>query len=99
MRRSAGRETDSIGAGPQMMRANRTLFVTRGPDLMTTESKLERLYSLSELAAAGYANRSTLFRMVKDQRIPAVMVGRNIRVRESDLDHVVKPVEPSRQRP
>lgn len=60
----------------------------------TSKPTLERLYSLPELQAAGYADRTTLFRMVKAGDIPAVIVGRRgIRIRESDLHLLVKPVE------
>lgn len=59
---------------------------------MTTESTLERLYDLRELQEAGYGDRSTLTKLIKSEGIPAVRIGRKIKVRESDLPRFFAPV-------
>ncbi|ALN14338.1 helix-turn-helix domain-containing protein [Acidipropionibacterium acidipropionici] len=60
-----------------------------GPDGL-----LERVFKVSELAAAGYGDKSSLTRRIHRGQLPAFRVGNAFRIRESDLRYLVDPVDP-----
>lgn len=49
---------------------------------------LERMYSLRELADAGYGDRRTITKMIHDSRVPAVKISNTFKVRERDLQFI-----------
>lgn len=59
---------------------------------MSHAPKLEHLFTLSELVAAGYGSRAKLMLAIKDGRLPAVKIGRLIKVYESDVSKLMEPV-------
>lgn len=52
----------------------------------------ERLFSLRELAIAGYGTRDTLHKRIAQGTIPAVRVGNAWKVRERDLVLLTEPI-------
>lgn len=66
---------------------------TRAPQV-GPDGLLERVFKISELAAAGYGDKAALTRKVHRGELPAFRVGRVFRIRESDLHYLVDPVDP-----
>jgi excisionase family DNA binding protein len=55
-------------------------------------------YSVAQAARYLGVSRSTVWRWIEGDRLPAYRVGpRNIRIRRQDLDRVVRPAEPKRK--
>ena len=52
-----------------------------------------RLLTVSEVAAFLRINKSTVYRMAKQGRLPATRVGRQWRFRKSVLDSLVEPTD------
>jgi excisionase family DNA binding protein len=46
----------------------------------------EQLLTVSEVADAMRVSNMTVYRLIKSGQLPAVRVGKNYRIRESDLD-------------
>lgn len=56
--------------------------------------RTERLLTLGELADLGYGSRRANQIAIREGRIPAVVVGRSYKVRESDLYLLTEPAGP-----
>ncbi|GAB3563250.1 hypothetical protein [Spelaeicoccus albus] len=52
---------------------------------MATAPALERLYALRQLHDAGYGDRVTLTKRIREGVLPAVKVGNAFKIRERDL--------------
>ena len=46
---------------------------------------MEKIYTVPELAEYLSISRAKLYRMIQNNEIPHIRIGRNVRVRESDL--------------
>jgi excisionase family DNA binding protein len=46
----------------------------------------DRLLTVSEVAAVMRVSNMTVYRLIKGAELPAIRVGKNYRVRESDVD-------------
>ena len=53
----------------------------------------DRLYSVRELQELGYGSRNTIRRRIAEGVVPALRVGKTIKIRESDLQCLVVPVK------
>lgn len=51
----------------------------------------QQLLSLAEAVDLGYGGYSTLRKYIAEDRLPAVRIGRRIKVRRSDLDLLARP--------
>jgi excisionase family DNA binding protein len=46
----------------------------------------DRLLTVSEVAATMRVSNMTVYRLIKSGQLPAIRVGKNFRIRESDVD-------------
>lgn len=60
-----------------------------------SQSGTERLYTVAEVQRLLSIGRSKAYELVAEHQIPAVKIGRSLRIREQDLRHFV---ESNRQR-
>lgn len=65
---------------------------------MTSDNQLpDRLYSVRQLWALGYGSKNSIRARIHEGAVPAVRVGKTLKVRESDLHHLAVPVEPAEE--
>lgn len=57
----------------------------------------ERLYSLRELSDMGYGSRRANQTLIRNGRVPAVLVGGAYKVAASDLHYLAQPAGPPRR--
>lgn len=65
-------------------------YVTYAP-----QSTAEHYVTLQEAAALGYGAYQTLRKYIAEGRLPAVKIGKRVKVLRSDLDALAVPVRPS----
>ena len=50
----------------------------------------DRLLTVGEVAATMRVSNMTVYRLIKGGELPAIRVGKNYRIRESDMDHYLE---------
>jgi excisionase family DNA binding protein len=60
-----------------------------GPDV-TPERSVARLLTVAEVASVMRVSRMTVYRLIRRAQLKAIRVGRNYRVRSTDLDEYLE---------